>query len=390
MNPQLLAALTNLQASINALVSQNQATLHQLPQQIAQAITQAQQTAAATHAAAAVSGHRSRQPGTLGGRLAKRAGFGNLRSGIKNLRSGNFKRGLAQLRLGGRKAARSLGFKSKASQRIAGGIAARAGSAVAAAGAMASVAAAGIAAVAALKKFADGAIQANREFAQFSGAMANVFAMRDLQEAFRQQRMGSALAPSAREATQSEQRLKNALEPWQVALDKLKNKAATVIYAAFTEAVEGPKKNGGLLNGIVNIWNPLGSLLSLSDALGGGPDVGATQRRNRGVFTKASDYAKAMVDERTEQAKTDAEKTGIGFKGLPEAMKKAIEEGAVLAFEKGLDIFNRSKEQGAINFQDMAESLARQAAAEKKAAAERVRAMQELRKLNPPRLGKQA
>ena len=108
----------------------------------------------------------------------------------------------------------------------------------AAAGSLAVIGTASVAASAALKRFADSAILANKEFVGFSAGMSLVFAQRDLQEAFRKMRVGGATAKSAQGAVEEEQRLKSALEPMEIRWNNLKNNVSKHIYGTFADAVD--------------------------------------------------------------------------------------------------------------------------------------------------------
>jgi uncharacterized phage infection (PIP) family protein YhgE len=96
-----------------------------------------------------------------------------------------------------------------------------------------------------IREFAQGLHDANRQFAQFSPAMAQVFAVSDMQDRLRKMQQGENLAASAGGLAGARGRLEDQLTPLDTQMQRLQNRfgeAVTGAMATFLEKSEYAKQ----------------------------------------------------------------------------------------------------------------------------------------------------
>ncbi|HYE79572.1 MAG TPA: hypothetical protein VEI97_16415 [bacterium] len=208
-----------------------------------QALQAQQQAAQQKQAGGPTAPGRGPRPGKLGRTV------GNLRRAWRafqamrgHARTGSIGNAIRAGQAAGRLAGRAFGGKGgKGGGRPAAG--ARAGgAATGAAGGAGAAAAVVFLLVEAFRKFkahvestTDALIAAQQRLAEVSPSMASVMARRHVQELMRDQKRGEALAASARDLTQAEQRRKDTTLPFEVAWDRIQNG----IYALLNDVLTG-------------------------------------------------------------------------------------------------------------------------------------------------------
>lgn len=89
-----------------------------------------------------------------------------------------------------------------------------------------------------IKEFAEGLHQANRQFAQYSGPMAAVFAQSDIQDMLRKMKQGDALASSAEGLSNARGRLLDQLAPIETQAQRFQNRLGESITNAMATFME--------------------------------------------------------------------------------------------------------------------------------------------------------
>lgn len=136
----------------------------------------------------------------------------------------------------------------QAIESLSGMFGGSAGAAIGAAAVPVGAAVAVAAFVAEMKRAADEMIQFNLSLGKVSASMGLVAAQREIQEIMRERARGDALANSAGLLVRGEQRYKDAVLPWEVAWEDLKNNFLAGFYTTLAEIAEGINDILKLLN----------------------------------------------------------------------------------------------------------------------------------------------